>query len=129
MNGIKYLSFLLLLSFSVFLGHSLVPHHHHAENLKSAVDSSCPIDHEDHHEANKDQMHCHAFNNVNFYQYSDSYIQQSVREIISLMVPLSMTKIESSTGFESFRYIELIIPANSAICRGAISLRAPPVSV
>ena len=128
MDGKGFISFLLLTCFSVFLGHNLVPHHHHAEAVNVALDGDCPTNHEDHHDSEERPMHCHAFNGVDFVKYSHSIVKQPVRVISTLIVPVSKTVLEPPLIFESQRYICLIIPDKTSEFRGAISMRAPPVS-
>ena len=118
MSGRKQISYLLLLGFSVLLGHSLVPHHHHAEILE----------HKAHHASDDHPFHCHAFNNVAFFKESPSHLQHRVREISTLMIPLTQYVMEPPAAFGLYRYISLIIPDKSFKYCGAISPRAPPVS-
>jgi len=133
MNGFRYISFLLLLSFSVYLGHSLIPHHHHAEVVPSSINGDCPIQHEDnhknHHDADDHPWHCHAFNNVDFYKYNARGIQPQVRMIQSMLIPASVTLLDLQPVIVSTGYTCFKIPDKSIECSGAISLRAPPVSV
>ena len=121
------MSILLLISFSVFLGHNLVPHHHHIEAINVSIDSDCPIEHEDHQGTDDHPFHCHAFNSVTFVNYSHSEIQQPVRVISTFTVPALKIQFESPTAFESQRFICLKIPDKSTGYFGAISLRAPPL--
>lgn len=71
------MAMLLLICFSAFLGHNLVPHHHHSEVFLNPIATGCPVQHDDHHACDlphdgKDphqgdsSTHCHAFNDVVF---------------------------------------------------------------
>ena len=122
----KYISLLLLFCFSVFLGHNLIPHHHHTEAISVAVDRHCPIDHEDHHDTGAHPLHCHAFNRVDFVNYGQVEIQQPVRIISALSVPVSQLQLEPPTVFGFQWLISLEVHDKSTEYFGAISLRAPP---
>jgi len=50
----RYIAGLLLICFSAFLGHNLVPHHHHSEVFNSPIATDCPIEHKDHQGHNPD---------------------------------------------------------------------------
>ena len=126
MNGKRHIPLLLLICFSVFVGHNLIPHHHHTEAISVAIDGDCPIDLEDHHNTNDPPLHCHAFNSVNFVKYSHVEIQQPVRVISTLTLPDSKIQLEPPASFEFQRSICLKIPDKSTGYYGAISLRAPP---
>jgi len=73
----RYIALLLLICFSAFLGHNLVPHHHHPEAFLNPIATDCPVEHDAHHGCDlphdgKDphpgdhSTHCHAFNDVVF---------------------------------------------------------------
>ncbi len=81
MKVYRHIALLLLISFSAFLGHNLVPHHHHTEALLNPIATDCPIEHEDHHSCDLDKegvshppdehpVHCHAFNDVVFEKHN-----------------------------------------------------------
>jgi hypothetical protein len=62
---------ILILCFSVFLGHNLIPHHHYTDLFGGPVSSACPLQHGDQsgtqdHEGDGilPPKHCHAFNDV-----------------------------------------------------------------
>ena len=129
----RRISLLLFICFSVFLGHNLVPHHHHAEVVSVPVSCECPVEHGDHNEDDQGPgdhpMHCHAFNDVVFYKYNTHKIQPQAREISTLiaLIHRSLPEPPDLTGFSS--YISIKIPDKSFEYFGARSLRAPPVSV
>jgi len=139
MNIKRYIAGLLLVCFSVFLGHNLVPHHHHSEVFPSPVATDCPFEHGDHlgHDQNSDAdinpdehpAHCHAFNDVVFEKYSAPLIKPlyGFKQIILLschtMVP------EVAVGLTSSPNINLKLPCRSHTDIGTRALRAPPAFV
>ncbi len=52
----RYIAGLLLICFSAFLGHNLVPHHHHSEVFHSPIATDCPFEHGDHQGHDHDMM-------------------------------------------------------------------------
>ncbi len=126
-----YISIMLLVCFSVFLGHNLVPHHHHAEVVTIPLSIDCPIDHHDHHDAENHPeeapVHCHAFNDVVFDTYSSPDILRYSRVINTLIVENDLTQELDLAGFTN--YISIKIPDKSVKYFGSRSLRAPPCSV
>ena len=140
MKSHRHISILLTLCFAVFLGHNLVPHHHHSEVVPVPMSSNCPVDHEDyhrdqngdHHEGDSETghhpFHCHAFNDVVFDKYTPPQIEPCSREVQYLINPVSFTNLEPSVTVKTNRYICLKIPDFTRVCFGAISLRAPPVA-
>ncbi len=121
MDGNRQISLLLILCFSIFLGHNLVPHHHFGG---SANIDECSLDHVDNGPAN----HCHAFNCVDLIHYSYIKIQQPVGVITFGMVPVSKVKLEQPGTFVLSPYAILKIPDKTTRYQGDISLRAPPIS-
>ncbi|MCK5135261.1 MAG: hypothetical protein KAR19_05690 [Bacteroidales bacterium] len=129
MSAKKHISLILLLCFTILLGHNLVPHHHHAEILPGAINTDCPIEHEDHHDSDDHPFHCHAFNNVDFFKINHLDIQKKPGVILIRTISVSKTDLVPSADVESYRYVRLKIPDESAACYGAISLRAPPAFI
>jgi hypothetical protein len=127
MNAKKYISLLLLPCFSVFLGHNLIPHHHHSEAINLVVDDHCPVDHEDHHDSDDHPMHCHAFNGIDFVKYNSPDVLQPVRIISTLAVPEARIQLEPSSTLKFHSYLCLKIPDKSIDFFGSNSLRAPPI--
>ena len=67
----RYIAGILILCFSVFLGHNLIPHHHYTDLFGGPVSSACPLQHGEQSENHGHQgdgvlppAHCHAFNDV-----------------------------------------------------------------
>lgn len=127
MDAKKYISLLLFTCFSVFLGHNLMPHHHHSEAINLVVDDHCPIDHEDHHDSDDQPMHCHAFNGIDFVKYNSADVLQPVRIISTLAVPVARIQLELSSTLKFQGYLCFKIPDKSIDFFGANSLRAPPI--
>ena len=130
MKSHRYISIILTLCFSVFLGHNLIPHHHHSEQVIVPVSTECPIDHGDTHEhhsdADHDPLHCHAFNDVVFDKYNTIQIAKASTHIQKLTIP-SEVSLEAPVPTEilSF-YFQFRIPDNPSDYFGSRSLRAPP---
>ena len=76
----KFIAQLLLICFSVILGHQWVPHHHHVEVLASESSASCPLDHQDRHTPGKHPFHCHAFNDLAFFKEDPSEPLNKIHE-------------------------------------------------
>ena len=120
------MSFLLILSFSVLLGHSLVPHHHHAEVVMNPVDDHCPADQNDHQDAEKTPFHCHAFNEITFYQNSDLDIQKRVR--VNISMELLYAELKGYPNTVGTCIAPQIIPIELSWYNGSFSTRGPPQS-
>jgi len=58
----------LLFSFFVILGHSFIPHHHHADLVVDPHTTSCPTDDNDPQGPDQMPLHCHAFNEIAYYK-------------------------------------------------------------
>lgn len=131
MKAHRYISILLTLCFSVFLGHNLIPHHHHAEQVIVPVATECPVDHGDthehHHDADHDPLHCHAFNDVAFDKYNTLQIEEVSTNIQTLTIPTEVSReAPVPTEILSF-YFQFKIPDKPSDYFGARSLRGPPV--
>ena len=127
----RYISTLLLVCFSVFLGHNMIPHHHHSEVLHNPLATNCPIDHEDSHEhehdAGEQPTHCHAFNAVVFDMYNTLTIRPWTGSIQAMLVPGQLTLPENIQHRSPYEYAILKLPCKSVISLGSVGLRAPPV--
>ena len=126
MNGKKQISLLLLLGFSVLLGHSLIPHYHHSDILFGTILGKCTPGHDDHHDSGKSPVHCHAFNNVDFFKNSQTSVQQEPKKISTLMLLPTQVTTEETSACCTNSYICLKLPGQSIKYSGAVSLRAPP---
>lgn len=133
----RHISLILTLCFSVFLGHSLVPHHHHAEQVHVPLSSDCPIDHEDRlppgdetdpdHHGHEHPLHCHAFNDVVFHKYNPVQVPEVSRDISKLFVALTIQAAPDLASENSAPFIQIKIPDKLLACKGALSPRAPPI--
>jgi hypothetical protein len=120
---------LLLLCFAVFLGHNLIPHHHHSELVTNQAGESCPIGHEDHTETGNHPAHCHAFNEVTFYKVESSGLMEDVREIsllVSCFTAIATPLLRVSEASHSFT---LKIPLAETESGSSVEARAPPLPV
>ena len=130
MKAHRYISILLILCFSVFLGHNLIPHHHHSEQVSVPVSTECPVDHGDTHEhqhdADHDPLHCHAFNDVVFDKYNSIQFRDISTHIQTLTIPTEiLLEALVPTEILSF-YFQFKIPDKPSDYFGSRSLRAPP---
>lgn len=142
MKVYRHIAILLLICFSVFLGHNLVPHHHHSEVLASPLASDCPIQHTDHHACDQDQhpdgeerhsedhpIHCHAFNDVVF----DKHQSQPVKPLtcVTLVTFSSLADLLSypPATHEIYLLEGLKIPDKTPELSASRVLRGPPVLV
>lgn len=151
MRGAKVISIVLSICFSVFLGHNLVPHHHHAEIVNVPVSSACPLDHhlcsedsvpvcceeqagheghEGHeHDSDSHPVHCHAFNDVVFDKYGAPDIQPQTSKIIILFAAISNNLSDTPDSAIPYPYSRIKIPDKSITFFGSRSLRGPPQRV
>ena len=131
MKAHRYISILLILCFSVFLGHNLIPHHHHSEQVSVPVSTECPVDHGDTHEhqhdADHDPLHCHAFNDVVFDKYNSIQFRDISTHIQTLTIPTELSVVATVPTELTSAYIHFKIPDKSSECFGTCSLRGPPV--
>ena len=132
----RYIAGLLLLCFSVFLGHNLVPHHHHSEALHNPIVTDCPFDHGDHQEHDYDSeadteaeehpVHCHAFNNVLFDKYNLTLNNPGTGQVLAMMVSGQTSALEEMLMLTSSLFPLLKLPAKSLTDLGTRALRGPP---
>lgn len=132
MKGTGQISIILSICFAVYLGHNLVPHHHHVEVVNVPVGSQCPVEHENphcgDHETEGHPIHCHAFNDVVFNKYKVLEVVHHSRAIISIAATGAAGIPDFPVIDDSFRYSFLKIPDLVVDYFGARSLRAPPQS-
>jgi hypothetical protein len=123
-----YIGSLLLLCFSVFLAHNLVPHHHHSELISKLAGQTCPIDHEDHREPGDHATHCHAFNEVTFYKVKTSGLMEDVREITLHANAITAMDTPVSWVSKASQTVPLKISLPGKESGGSVAARAPPKS-
>ena len=134
----KLIAGLLLICFSAYLGHNLVPHHHHTEVYQNPLATDCPFEHGDHHGHDHDAeaespadghpVHCHAFNDVVFKKYSAPALRPWTNSIQPVLVPGQSEVPEQSQYLSPHRFTGLKLPCRAALFPGSRDLRAPPVS-
>jgi len=127
------------LCFSAFLGHNLVPHHHHTEVYHSPIATDCPFEHGDHqghdHDSDADAdaeehpIHCHAFNDVVFEKYNASINNPSTGQVLAMVVSQQTLALEEPLILTSSQFILLKLPCKSHTDLGTRALRAPPFFV
>lgn len=136
----RYIAFLLLICFSAFLGHNLVPHHHHSETFLSPIASDCPIQHEDHHGCDQDAeegeqhsdehpTHCHAFNDVVFEKHHTSPIKHLAGHTLIMSVSHTELVQDSQVNYDFFLFNGLKCPLKTIELFGSRGLRGPPATV
>ncbi len=131
MKAHRYISILLTLCFSVFLGHNLIPHHHHSEQVIVPVSAECPVIHGDTHEhhsdADHDPLHCHAFNDVVFDKYNSIQFRDVNTHIHTHTIPSVIAAVAPMPTEILSAYFQFKIPDKPSDYFGARSLRGPPV--
>ena len=128
MNFNKHISFFLLFLFSVLLGHSLVPHHHHTEIVYGTIHKECPVEHNEHQDPERKPLHCHAFNNVDFFEERSITSDQQLKIVVTLVIPVTQLSFDIVLSDRTHLYAHLDLPVQPGRYSGAVSLRAPPAS-
>jgi len=137
MKASRYIALLLLICFSGFLGHNLVPHHHHTEAFLNPISTDCPIQHEDHHsfdqgtESDKQHSedhpaHCHAFNDVVFEKYHIQALKPVPGHALVMTVSHTDLVPDTPAKHEFYRHNGLKFPLKSIELYGSRDLRGPP---
>jgi hypothetical protein len=137
MKVYRYIALLLLFCFSAFLGHNLVPHHHHAEASLNPIASDCPIEHKDHHSHDHDEdgenrpadehpTHCHAFNDVVFEKYNAPVVNSLSG--YTLVMAASYTDLipDPLIKIDFYRSQHLKFPLKTIELYSSRGLRGPP---
>lgn len=132
MNTKRHIAILFLICFAIYLGHNLIPHHHHSEVFSVPMSSQCPVNYDDNHYDERDHntekhpLHCHAFNNLVINKYSTQVFRPELRVIQSLLLRESASVPESPCLNGTSPLLSFKIPDKSVRIQGAHSLRAPP---
>ena len=137
MKVYRHIALLLLISFSAFLGHNLVPHHHHTEALLNPIATDCPIQHEDQHSCDQDAegvnhhsedhpTHCHAFNDVVFEKYNTQVVKPLSGRILVMAVFHTDMIPDSLVNNVFYSFNGLKFPLKSIELYGSLGLRGPP---
>ena len=133
MKNKKYTCYLLIFCFSAFLGHNLVPHHHHAELYQYPITTDCPFEHGDHPSDDHDggappvehPVHCHAFNEVVFEKYNAPENKPWAGQVLTLPAPGQDQRgqiQDQSAPLFNFNNLRCSTPPDL----GSRALRAPP---
>lgn len=125
MKGLKYISFLLLLSILVLIGHNLVPHHHHVAAADHPSSHECPVEDHDHHD--EEGQECHAFNDLNFVKYNVSSLPAPADLSWDYICKDRSPLIEADFAALVLLHPRLKPPVVSEKATGIRSLRGPPV--
>ena len=129
----RYIAALLLICFSAYLGHNLVPHHHHSA-ISGPMATDCPFEHGDQHghdhdtdaDADEHPTHCHAFNDVVFEKYSTPVIKSWAAQVLAMVLSGQSLVPEVPLTPISDLFIFLLPPGKSHTELGTRALRAPP---
>lgn len=117
----KHIATLLLICFSVLIGHSIIPHRHHPE---LAVGQKCPLEHNDQRSSGEHSGHCHAFNGLAFFNAGIATVPK-----IHTSTPL-VIEIQNLELIVPQRVINLHVPLKildpSVVPDAFLSLRGPP---
>lgn len=128
----RYITGLLLLCFSAFLGHNLVPHHHHSEVYHSPIATDCPFEHGDHqehdhqHDASEHPLHCHAFNDVVFEKNGHYIHNPGSGQVLTIVLPPQAFVPEALPLLTTSPISLLKLPVRSHTGLETRALRAPP---
>ncbi len=128
LNRKRYIPVLLLLSFSIVLVHSMVPHHHHAEVIVAAGNDSCPTDNDEHHKESKRPFHCHAFNALSFFKATPTVISNSQQSNSPSSIYFDNNQLSAHIFFEFECHILLTESSTSIFEGGNRLLRGPPMA-
>jgi hypothetical protein len=131
MKMYRFISGILLLCFSAYLGHNLVPHYHHSETCQNPIATECPFEHGDtnehDHDADEHPTHCHAFNDVVFEKHNVPALHPWAGSIQAMMVPGASKLPEEKQYCSPYIYAVLKPPCITVVYLGSRDLRAPPV--
>ena len=127
----RYIAGFLFICFSAFLGHNLVPHHHHSEVFHSPITTDCPFEHGDtkehDHDTDEQPTHCHAFNDVVFEKHIVPALRPWAGSLQAMMVPGQSKLPEEEQHLSPYTFVVLKLPCKTALYLGSRDLRAPPV--
>ena len=131
----RYIASLLLICFSAFLGHNLVPHHHHS-TIASPLATDCPFEHGDQHghehdtdataDADEQPTHCHAFNDVVFEKYNTPVNKSGMSQVLAMEISGQLLVPKAPLALTSDLFIILKPPGGSLTDVGTRALRGPP---
>ncbi len=128
MRGLKHISVLLLVIMFILIGHHLVPHHHHVACFNHPSSDECPATQPDHHDKDSGSKHCHAFNNINFFNYNNFQGLRTVIQASFVLIGDPGIVPEPVTGLATAPLLPPHPPIDSPEFSGKHSLRGPPHS-
>lgn len=132
----RYKAGFLILCFSAFLGHNLIPHYHHAEFFGGPFSTDCPVEHTGQSGHQRDQgtdqdvppFHCHAFNDVTLDKFNAS-VHPPLTVQVKFLGDLDQT-VDVIPAEDIRSLPDRIRPPGSIhLTRGTPVLRAPPSTV
>ena len=130
MKVYRYTGWLLMICFSAFLGHGLVPHHHHGETFLNPIATDCPVQHEDQHCSGQEKhpVHCHAFNDVVFEKFQTQVLAPLYGQHLVMAVPFNDPVPDPETSLEMDGPVRLTWLHKGIEYYGSLCLRGPPLT-
>jgi hypothetical protein len=135
----KYTAGLLLLCFSVFLGHNFVPHYHHSELNCSPPSAASPFEHshQKSHERQNDadanatnhSAQCHAFNDVVLEKFSPTGYDPLTVQLLYPVMPCQVLVPDVALLLLNSPFTTHKQSGGPQSQKGTRSLRAPPYTV
>jgi hypothetical protein len=139
MKVYRYTVWLLMICFSAYLGHNLVPHHHHGEAFVNPISAHCPITHEDqscsdygtegeNHLPGKHPLHCHAFNDVVFEKFQTQVVRTLYGQQLITTVPCTGPVPDPAINPGSDGSTCPALLPEGIEYHGSLGLRGPPLN-
>ena len=127
MNKRLLISFFLLISYTVLLGHSIIPHHHHHNGQNHSVSFEHQKIYNNHHSCECNGIACTASSDVHLNNSKTTETED--RAIVNTLFAETMLWFEPDlfTGINDNRVIPFKIPIKGFWRGGKVSSRAPPV--
>jgi len=129
MNARSRIAVLLGSLILVNLGHNIIPHHHHLDDLHSHT--GCGQQEKDEHAGGFDDptAHCHAFNGIEFVISSENTLNPEHQKLLSDKFPDRFTPCQKPLTCQAFRYREGgPAPYLAGSFGNSAGLRAPPAA-
>lgn len=124
MKVYRYTVWLLMICFSAYLGHNLVPHHHHGEAFPNPMAGSCP----ENHIPGKHPIHCHAFNDTVFEKFQIQVFRPLYAHHLITTVSCTDPIPAPAISQESDGTVRPALLHESVECYGSPGLRGPPTA-
>ena len=114
----------------VNIGHNIIPHHHHLDNVLSHEDCQQHDANEHAGDADNPYNHCHAFNGLEYVLSFDQYSCLQPAHLILSICPVRISQADEPLSQEFSRHRAMGAAADCTGCLGKTSgLRAPPFIV